>query len=105
MAESDIAMSSLNDGIEAEEHAESHNGNADQRGLGQGIPSAILRKDGDVGLGDSDIERNVYEGGFKSWEGAMDLAEFVMVDNASQSPHTIHDEDAVLEVRVTFGHL
>lgn len=27
-----------------------------------------------TGLGDSDIEQNVYEGGFKSWEGAMDLA-------------------------------
>lgn len=27
-----------------------------------------------TGLGESDIEQNVYEGGFKSWEGATDLA-------------------------------
>lgn len=27
-----------------------------------------------LGLGDSDILQNVYEGGFKSWEGAHDLA-------------------------------
>lgn len=41
-----------------------------------------------AGLGDSDIEQNVYEGGFKSWEGAMDLALLVM-DREERTDHVV----------------
>lgn len=30
------------------------------------------------GLGDSDIQQNVYEGGLKTWEGATDLARLLL---------------------------
>ena len=31
-----------------------------------------------IGLGDSDIKTNVYEGGYKSWECSIDLAGVLM---------------------------
>jgi len=53
----------------------------------------------EIGLGDTDIEQNVYEGGFKSWEGAMDLARLVL----ERGPRKDIDDLARVEGVVELG--
>ena len=56
----------------------------------------------EIGLRDSDIERNVYEGGFKSWEGAMDLARLVLERGPRKDIDELSRVDAVFEVSLQF---
>ena len=51
-----------------------------------------------AGLGDSDIQHNVYEGGYKSWEGAMDLAKFVLERGPRKDIDELSRVDGVVEV-------
>ena len=52
------------------------------------------------GLGDSDIEQNVYEGGFKSWEGATDLALLVLDRLSGEKGIRYKSQDHHVEVRL-----
>jgi len=52
----------------------------------------------DAGLGGSDIQQNVYEGGFKSWEGATDLA-LLLLDGLEGDPDPDRGFEQVVEVR------
>ncbi|KAI9710027.1 MAG: hypothetical protein M1828_002330 [Chrysothrix sp. TS-e1954] len=51
-----------------------------------------------IGLGDFDIERNVYEGGFKSWEGAMDLARILLERRSSRDVNELTKVHEVVEL-------
>ena len=61
-----------------------------------------MRANDDVGLGASDIETNVYEGGFKSWEGAMDLARLLLERGPRKDIDDLARVDGVVEVRSVF---
>lgn len=52
----------------------------------------------EIGLGDVDIEQNVYEGGFKSWEGAMDLARLVLERGPRKDIDELSRVESVVEV-------
>jgi hypothetical protein len=52
----------------------------------------------EIGLGDTDIEQNVYEGGFKSWEGAMDLARLVLERGPRKDIDELSRVESVVEV-------
>ncbi|KAB8446248.1 hypothetical protein FH972_025230 [Carpinus fangiana] len=52
-----------------------------------------------AGLGASDIETHVYEGGFKAWEGAVDLARLVL----ARGPRRDLDEASRLDAVVELG--
>jgi hypothetical protein len=52
----------------------------------------------EIGLGDVDIEQNVYEGGFKSWEGAVDLARLVLERGPRKDIDDLSRVDSVVEV-------
>lgn len=51
-----------------------------------------------IGLGDLDIERDVYEGGFKSWEAAMDLARLLLERGPRKDIDELSRIGAVIEV-------
>jgi len=51
-----------------------------------------------LGLGDADISQNVYEGGFKSWEGAMDLARLLLERGPRKDIDDLERCDGVVEV-------
>lgn len=55
-----------------------------------------------LGLGDADISQNVYEGGFKSWEGAMDLARLLLERGPRKDIDDLERCDGVVEVRPVF---
>lgn len=52
----------------------------------------------EIGLGDVDIEQNVYEGGFKSWEGALDLARLVLERGPRKDIDELSRVQSVVEV-------
>lgn len=77
------------------------------------MPAAVVtsipnRSEGSpLGLGDADIEQNVYEGGFKSWEGAMDLALLLLdkfVVDADVESDRSWEADQVVEVCLSYRH-
>lgn len=49
-------------------------------------------------LGDSDLEQNVYEGGFKQWEGAVDLARLLLERGPRKDIDDLARVDGVVEV-------
>jgi len=51
-----------------------------------------------LGLGDADISQDVYEGGFKSWEGAMDLARLVLERGPRKDIDDLERCEGVVEV-------
>ena len=51
-----------------------------------------------AGLGDSDIETDVYEGGYKSWEGAMDLARLLLERGPRKDIDDLAHVDGVIEL-------
>lgn len=55
-----------------------------------------------LGLGDADISQNVYEGGFKSWEGAMDLARLLLERGPRKDIDDLERCDGVIEVCFSF---
>jgi len=57
----------------------------------------------EIGLGDVDIEQNVYEGGFKSWEGAVDLARLVLERGPRRDIDELSRVDSVIEVNMSSG--
>ena len=59
----------------------------------------------EIGLGDVDIEQNVYEGGFKSWEGAMDLARLVLERGPRKDIDDLHRVDSVVEVDMSSSYV
>lgn len=54
--------------------------------------------DASAGLGESDIEQNVYEGGFKSWEGATDLSLLLSDQFAEEESAGAPERRHVIEV-------
>jgi len=58
----------------------------------------------EIGLGDVDIEQNVYEGGFKSWEGAVDLARLVLERGPRKDIDELSRVDSVVEVTTSSGY-
>ena len=60
--------------------------------------ASIAREARSAGIGDSDIEQNVYEGGFKSWEGALDLARLVLQRGPRKDLDELARVSAVVEV-------
>jgi protein-histidine N-methyltransferase len=56
-----------------------------------------------LGLGDADISQNVYEGGFKSWEGAMDLARLLLERGPRKDIDDLERCDGVVEVSARVG--
>jgi len=56
-----------------------------------------------LGLGDADISQNVYEGGFKSWEGAMDLARLLLERGPRKDIDDLERCDGVIEVSLKFA--
>lgn len=66
-------------------------------------PSAgVSSKHASQSMGDSDLEKNVYEGGFKSWEGALDLAQYLLDQMAGPDDANAAVPDQVVEVRKPF---
>ena len=61
-------------------------------------------KNQDVGLGDSDIEKDVYEGGFKSWEGAVDLAQLLLDTIARDEVDELREPECIVEVRYNWSY-
>lgn len=56
----------------------------------------------EIGLGDSDIESNVYEGGFKSWEGATDLARLVLERGPRKDIDELARVNSIIEVSALY---
>lgn len=55
------------------------------------------------GLDSSDIRTNVYEGGFKSWECAFDLAKLLLDRGPRKDIDDLCRVNHVIEVRIAFG--
>ena len=53
----------------------------------------------DAGLNDTDIQTNVYEGGFKSWECSTDLAKLLLDRGPRKDIDDLCRVDQVIEVR------
>lgn len=54
------------------------------------------------GLEEGDLKPNFYEGGFKTWECALDLAKLVTSENATtQSPESQTTTAHTIEVRTS----
>lgn len=73
--------------------------NPSSKGGRGGGPAAAAAAAAAAALGDSDIERDVYEGGFKSWEGALDLARLLLERGPRKDIDELARVDSVVEVR------
>jgi len=62
------------------------------------IPDRQNSEGSEYGLGDMDIEQNVYEGGYKSWEGALDLARLVLERGPRKDIDELSRVQSVIEV-------
>jgi len=69
------------------------------RGGGGAAAAAAAAAATAAALGDSDIEQDVYEGGFKSWEGALDLARLLLERGPRKDIDELARVDSVVEVR------
>ena len=56
----------------------------------------------DIGLDDKDIQTNVYEGGFKSWECSIDLAKLLLDRGPRKDIDDLCRVDHVVEVTASF---
>jgi len=65
---------------------------------GNVIPDRQNSQGSEYGLGDMDIEQNVYEGGYKSWEGALDLARLVLERGPRKDIDELSRVQSVIEV-------
>jgi len=69
---------------------------------GNVIPDRQNSEGSEYGLGDMDIEQNVYEGGYKSWEGALDLARLVLERGPRKDIDELSRVQSVIEVCLQF---
>jgi len=95
----DVRMQIMAEEEEEEEEDDEEKGSQGEKKKKTTTAKASLEA---LGLGDADISQDVYEGGFKSWEGAMDLARLVLERGPRKDIDDLERCEGVVEVSFFF---